>query len=403
MRAGAVQADCRVSSRRYTIEQVWKTCVLVCGFATLLVACSRAQRAPALPPGHHVVGRTAAVVGALDALATLTGTPAARVAASLRVQIADCDVFIAQATRAEALIDTVQCVEALEAPAWLARVRGDAALGFAFEHAPGRHISGHLAVAETGALEITATMDPAQAPGLAALLVPGDEPAGPPALDARDAVAHARVRPASGLDLAALVSQDSQADQMFRLRSELFVGTLLDGTWEAAIYLPPEDRVTPPMVLALDHSIRAGAQVAMEKFVAELEATWPIHHSDREIAGYPGACFHDLKLLPDLVPCYVVSERSIVVGWDPLSIELAIGRTGGNDQEERASDLAVEGGLVVHLDRLPEADRRVRGQLGGVASSPGIAELWDALHLEGSGRGGRIAMRLSLERSGAGP
>ena len=113
---------------------------------------------------------------------------------------------------------------------------------------------------------------------------------------------------------------------MFHLRSELFVGALLDGAFELAIYLPRLDQVTPPMVIALDHTLRAGAERAMQTFVSELESTWPIHHSKQRIAGEAGACFHDLKLLPDLVPCYVVTDRSIVVGWNPTSIELALGR-----------------------------------------------------------------------------
>jgi hypothetical protein len=153
------------------------------------------------------------------------------------------------------------------------------------------------------------------------------------------------------------------------------------------------------MALSLDYRMRPAAKVAMTKFVSELEATWPIHHSVQVIAGYEGACFHDLRLLPDLVPCWVLTEQSIVIGWNPSSIAVAL---SGADEavDSDVEPFGPSGGLLVRLDRLPEADRRLRQRLGGGGDGP-TDYLWDALRLEARNDGERLQLELSLELAGA--
>ena len=221
-----------------------------------------------------------------------------------------------------------------------------------------------------------------------------------PVLETRDSVLHARIRPASGLDLAALIPEDSQADRMFKLRSELFVAAILDGAWEAAIYLPVPGRVTPPMVLALDHSLRAAAQKGVEELVASLESSWPIHHTPKRFGPDAGACFFDMPILPDLAPCYVVNERSIVVGWNPISLEIALGLVDpGPAPASIADGLGAEGGLLVPLDRLPEADRRLREQFGQTPGDGHGLKLWDRLSIRGRPLRGGLDLRVELTRA----
>ena len=92
--------------------------------------------------------------------------------------------------------------------------------------------------------------------GAHALLLPGDESPGPDVLSGSQRLFHARARPEGGLDFASLVPEGSQADRMFLLKSELFAGAVLDGTWEAAIYLPEDGEPTPRAALALGFTHR---------------------------------------------------------------------------------------------------------------------------------------------------
>lgn len=366
--------------------------------------CGDGHSVPALPPGNWVYGDARAVSAILASLETLAGTPVARSASSLRERLTGCREFIARSQGGDlrALLDRARCATPGEVPDSIVALRREGDLAFVLELAPDRQLRGRLTRAQTGAVSIVASLEAPEVSSLAALLVPGEEPVGRSALAPAETLVHARLRPASGLNVAAMVSQNSQADRMFQLRSELFLGQVLDGTWEFAIYMPRAEHVTPPIALALDYSLRPAAEAAMKRFVSELEATWPIHHSEYVIADYAGACFHDLRLLPDLVPCYVLTEQSIVIGWNPLSLSLALGPAAGNSGPTDAP-FGASGGLVVHLDRLPEADRRLRRQLG--SSRPGAkldyGYVWDELRLEGTSDGERLQLRVSLEMSGA--
>ena len=369
----------------------------------LLSGCAVDEPAPTLPPGHWIYGDAQVVSEILESLESLRGTPVARAAVQLRERLADCDDFLAHPADLETQnwIDDVRCATAAQVPDSLVALRADADLAIVVETQPGRQLSGQLVRTPTGAISIVARVDTPTELRLAGLLVPGEDPAGANALSAAETLVHARLRPASGLNVAALVSQDSQADQMFRLRSELFLGQVLDGTWEVAIYMPREGLLTPPVALALDYSLRPAAKAAMEQFVSELEATWPIHHTDyvhdmpNGQGKFAGACFYDLRLLPDLVPCYVLTERSIVIGWNPMSINLAL------KSSAQPTPFGESGGLVVHLDRLPEADRRLQQQLGTGEGRANFDYVWDQLRIDGSNDGERLELRVQLALDGA--
>jgi hypothetical protein len=57
--------------------------------------------------------------------------------------------------------------------------------------------------------------------------------------------------------------------------------------------------------------------------IVELEETWSLGHSPLQLKGgaepaneYTGACFLELRILPEFAPCYLVTDRSIVLGWN---------------------------------------------------------------------------------------
>jgi len=386
----------------------WRCNALRAGVVTgalligLASGCGAGNPAPELPPGNWIYGDAPTISALLASLESLQGTPTARFADPLRAPLDGCRDFIARSPEADpwALQDSVRCASPGEVPESIVELRGEGDLAFVLDLAPGRRLNGRLTRAQTGAIAIVASLDPPEASNLGALLVPAKEPVGTISLAAADTLVHARLRPASGLNIARLISQDSQADHMFRLRSELFLGQVLDGTWEFAIYMPRAEHATPPMALALDYALRAPAKAAITKLVSELEATWPIHHSKQVIAGYEGACFHDLRLLPDLVPCWVLTEQSIVIGWNPLSLAVALAGSV-KKPDSLAGPFGASGGLVVHLDRLPKADRLLQRQLGGSETGERIDYVWDELRLEGSNDGERLQLELSLEMGGA--
>jgi hypothetical protein len=250
-------------------------------------------------------------------------------------------------------------------------------------------LHGRLALAADGDAHVTLDLPRAAVDASRALLLPGERTAGPGILSAEESLLHARVRPLSGLDLAALVPDGSQGDQLFRLKSRLFTGSVLDGTWEVAVYLPEEGRQMPRAALALGFANRAAAVLAMNAFLDDLESTWPLRRSEFSPGGRPGACFLELRILPEFAPCYVATERALVVGYSPASVLHA---TGGAPPPE----IDAGGGLLVDLARFPEADARLarargRAQTAGLAAWP-----WGLLRAQGRSRAGRVELRVDL-------
>lgn len=398
----------RIFQRSRKCERSSRPCRVLLVVLAMAAGCGHESQAPPLPTGAWIYADAAAVREILASLQSLHDTPMADRAAALQKQIAGCDAVEAHTDSGDLArwFEALRCASASEIPDSIVALRGDAAAAVSFEVSPGTHWRGTLARSPAGDLIFDASLATPESQSLAALLLPSEEPPGPPVLGEGETVLHARVRPQAGLNIASWIAEDSQADNLFRLRSELFLGQVLDGTWEVAVYLPREDQVTPPMALGLDYSLRPAAKAAMEAFVTELESTWPIHHSDLSVAGFEGACFHDVRLLPDLAPCYVLTERSIVVGWNRISLDLALASNGPEGATRDASvashrGIGPDGGAVLHLGRLPEADRRLQHQLLGGIEGPTLDYVWDELRVSGFNDGRTLRVRVSLEMGGA--
>jgi hypothetical protein len=207
---------------------------------------------------------------------------------------------------------------------------------------------------------------------------------------------HARVRPEGGLDIASLVPRDSQADQLFHLKSGLFAGAVLDGTWEIAVYPPEAGGAVPPAALAIGTSLRSPAVAAMEDFLAEITAAWPVQRRDFALGDAEGACLPDLNLLPELAPCYVATDAALVVGWNAASLRraLAQGAGGAVDPRNPAAELHVD------LARMALADRRLAGEGGAREGAPGALP-WRRLVADGETEGDAVRLRVELS-GGAG-
>jgi hypothetical protein len=212
-------------------------------------------------------------------------------------------------------------------------------------------------------------------------------------LNHADELVHARLRPAGGLDIASLIPAESQADQLFRLKSELFAGTVLDGTWEIAIYLPEPGRPMPRAALAIGFSLREPAVAAMEGFVSDLRSAWPVQRSDFAVGDASGACLLDLNLLPDLAPCYVATGEALVVGWNPISVRQALAASPGGASHPHPTQ-----GLTVDLARFPDADARFARLTPDTADFAGFEWPWRRLYVSGERSGDNVRLRVQLLR-----
>ncbi|MGH0032593.1 MAG: hypothetical protein ACQGVC_22605 [Myxococcota bacterium] len=330
-----------------------------------LVACGRAPDAPdaGWPPGALLSARREAATDTLARLARLEGTPLAHGATRLLAELPDCPELAAHAADARGLAGAIGCAGDTEAVAGLRRYRGDADLALALPVGDRRVGDGRAGdgprVLVTAREQGDRTRlhvrwpDAATSPKLASLL-PGDAEAGAPVLVGRDPVLHARIR-SEGLDLAALVAEGGQADELFRLRGELLSSTLLDGSWEFALYPPAPGREMPRVAAALGVRMAFAARSASERFLDDVESRWPVHRQEASFHGQPGVCLPDLNLLPELAPCLVVGERALVLGWNGESLAHAL--APGPLATPVVTNAA--GRVEIDFARLAEADREL--------------------------------------------
>jgi len=322
--------------------------------------CGGGEPETAWPEGSVVVGDTGALRRVLEGLAGWRGTPLGRRAGELAARLEGCETFAAEAPAAAPaeLLPGARCGEPTAWTEGLRALRRDGDLAF-FLRLPGEaRLAGTARVAADGSVTADARLhvEGDAGSGATALAWPAETPPGPPRLASGDALAQARLRPAGGLDLASLVPEGGQGDRLFRLKSELFAGAVLDGAWEMAVYLPPEGRRMPLAALGLDVGRPGLAVAAMERFVADLEATWSVQATPFAVGARRGACMLRLNLMPELAPCYVATGDQLVVGWNPASLRqaLAPGTAPGD------AGLGKEGGIVLQMERFAEADRRLR-------------------------------------------
>ena len=373
---------------------------VLAGLALGLAACAEhPAAAPQEPPGALLVARTADLERLLGQLAWLEGTPLASRIEAVRAALPACPVVESQAPDGsfEQLLRRLECRPADSALQELHRERGDDTLAFVWPLEPGLRLRGWLMLDERGGVELDLRVPREAVRGAHALLVPGNEPPGPDVLSGSQRLFHARARPEGGLDFASLVPEGSQADRMFRLKSELFAGAVLDGTWEAAIYLPEDGEPTPGAALALGFTQRALAVAAIERFITDLRSTWPVHRSFFALNEAEGACLLDLRILPGLAPCYVASDRALVLGWNPASLRKAL---DGASLDAPLAGPESGGGLVLELARFAEADARLARAVGEEPvrqAAQAAASPWRRLRAQARQNGDRVLVRVHLE------
>jgi hypothetical protein len=167
---------------------------------------------------------------------------------------------------------------------------------------------------------------------------------------------------------------------------------VLDGVWELAVYLPEVGHPMPRTALALNFSHRTAAVAAMEAFISSLQESWPVARTFFRIGAAEGACLLDLRLMPDLAPCYVATERALVVGWNSASLHKAL-----DDSRPELKDLGDRGGAVVHLERFAEADRILSRALSVDLASPSNGYPWRRIVATGVPMESSVRLQLRFE------
>jgi len=370
----------------------------VLAIAALVAGC-REQLPPGddLPPGTLVIARSESLQRLLARLTQLEGTRIAASAAALASALPDCPWVEGQVPSGDPadVWSQLRC-RAPDSPlAALERERGERDIAFALPAKGAVRPRGSLAVAANGDVVVELLLPPIAFANTRALLLPAAESPGPALLNHADEIAHARLRPEGGLDIASLVPASSQADRMFRLKSELFAGAVLDGTWEIAVYLPEPGRPMPRSALAVGFALKQPAVAAIEGFVSDLQNAWPVRRSDFAVGAFRGACLLDLNILPDLAPCYAATEDALVIGWNPASVRQALAADGADEHAGHGQH--PHSGITIDLARIPEADARLAQLAAENAPVPATGPYpWQRLRADGVRDGDVVRVRVEL-------
>ena len=369
---------------------------LVVAAALVALACDRAPTR-SLPSGRFIVGDAGPVVEFLQRLELMSGTQLARSAALAREKIVDCEELQAWCPGGEscALLERLSC-RGDEPGLDEAYVQlGESDWLFGSELGEGQQLMARGSDVGAGVTEVEVVLVGLEERDALSLLLPAERGPGPFLLSDEPALAHVRIRPDAGLDIASMVSREGLASQLFQLKSELFLATALKGNWELAVYVPDEGQRIPPTALALDFTNRAAAVAGMDQFLEEVMQAWPVRMSPISVGEWPGVCLSNLQVMPDLLPCYVATDSALVVGWNPVSLEKALTAANQPDGGE-------ESRVVLHLDRFPVADELLTAASGADPETTPTAYPWHQLRITGHRQGSDYQLRLAFIAGGDG-
>jgi hypothetical protein len=359
----------------------------------IATGCGEIEAIERWPSGGALLANTRSLDRLLEHMAQLEGTPLARQAERLRASLPDCPTVEGRAESGQMsdLWTALTCAtgSADLAPLEHERNGWDIALSVSVA---GGHGVGTLSIGASGDVELEFRLPGVVAEGLASLALPGGEAAGAAELSESETLLHARVRPQGGLDLASLVPSSSQGAQLFRLKSQLFAGLVLDGVWEIATYLPEEGKAVPRTAIALNFSNRSAAVAAMEDFIGNLQESWPVARTFFRLDEADGACLLDLAIMPGLAPCYVATDRALIVGWNPASLRKAL--DGHSDKRDGLGDSS---GAIIHLDRFADADRILSAALRTETNSHPTQYPWRRITAKATPDPSGIRLKLRFE------
>jgi hypothetical protein len=362
--------------------------LLALAFASL-GACTPRDAAERLPPGSWLQAEAAPLDRLLAELEGLAGTPMALQATRVRERLRGCSEVFAHCgdDTGCSLLAGLRCQPRGKAAAAAREARGDDHWLLVAGPRRGSRVVARGTIADNGDVALRLRLPRRFGAGGGGLLMPAAGEAGAARLSDARALLHGRVRADGGLALASLVEAGGWGDRLFSLRNELFLGVTLSDRWELALYPPAPGQRMPPLALALDVRDRRRAVTAMEGFLAEVMAKWPVQRSDWQLGEHAGACLGNLRLMPELAPCYVATAEALVLGWNAGSVELALGSPPATD--------AGSSRVRLFLDRFPDADAQLRAAYQA-PDAPPFPYPWALLEASGRRQGNRYLIEIAL-------
>ena len=355
----------------------------VCCGAILASGCRGETRLEDLPPGLIAVGRAPALLPALDALGSWTDTRIAALMQAHRAAVAACPDDVSLRWTGEgapeiqcAIPDDLKPLRALGEDRDLTAVLPDQGGGRAW-------VTGD--VDDRGGLDLTVNAPAPETGSVWDLVVPAEGSPGPWQLQQRDALVHLRVRQARAVDLSRLVGQGNQGETLFRLRSSLFSSTVLDQTWELAVYPAAEGFALPRMALAVGVRSEALARKAVDEYVGTLARQWSFEPQPWSSGATDGACLRKLNLLPELEPCYAFVGGGLVITWNESGLAAALDPEPGEPEQSTGT---------AWLSRFRDADARLSAAFEPGAPPPVVHYPWSELRLSCALQGDRVVLSL---------
>ena len=114
-----------------------------------------------------------------------------------------------------------------------------------------------------------------------------------------------------------------------------------------------------------------------------------MHRSFFAVGEATGACLLDLNVLPELAPCYVATDRALVVAWNPASLRKAL--------EGEPADTVVEAaGATVDFERIAEVDAELSVRVAPESERLLPEYPWRRLEARGRRVGDEVQVRLRL-------
>ncbi len=361
--------------------------------ALALMACSAGQddtgaSSDAPPPGLLVCGQAATAATMVEQLRALERTPLGQGAASLEGALDGCDRFVYGPSPTLDAIDPalLSCEPSSERCAPLTQVLERHAVAFSWSPPEGPCTTGWLDADSDGSL-LAGARAPLDAAETQQGLLPADEPPGPAVLSGEGAVFHARLKPRQGLGITSMVESGPEVNRLLKLQGRIFQAGVLDGTIETVIYAPPEGQEVPHIAAAVGFHVRRAAVTAIREVVGSLEQQWQVFATTTEIEGHEGQCLLELNVMPDFAPCWVATDRALVLGWNQSAISRAL--------QGRPADLGQQSELRVDFPAMAEAERIMARARGFAEDEPLQRYPWRTLELR-SWRGER-GFRYELE------
>lgn len=275
------------------------------------------------------------------------------------------------------------------APAPLLAALSGHQIRFGLPRGPAGLVSGSVDEASTTHLAASLLLPVPEEAGALSLLLPGTGGPGTSVLSNKDAFLHVRGHPEGGIDLAALVPESSQADQLFDMRSTLLSGAVLQGTWELAAYPPPPGKSMPEVVLGL--GVRAStAPPAITAFAELLREKWSVRREDIAAEDWHGECLRGLNIMPEFEPCFLLRDEALAIGWNEAAVRTG---TAAGSRETFETDL----GIIVDTAALAASDQVLAGLFSPTFQYPPIEYPLGRIRISARSAGKYVAADLSAE------